>query len=218
MLIDKDTQEIIKFFFKYKIIQVNLNEPFKLSSGKTSPVYIDHRYIFSFPQLRKKIIEKWSELIKNSIQDFSSRPLVFAGTATAGIAPAYALAEKCDAGFVYVRGKSKSHGLKSCIEGYFAPNSVFVVVDDMVTTGGSILNAVEKIQELSGQVILATSISRHDLKNTNYRFSQNALPLKSLFKTTDIFDAAYGMNLIDGKEMRAIMEWITQLGEHTEIY
>jgi orotate phosphoribosyltransferase len=208
MILDETFRDIIKGFFDHGIIQVNMQVPFVLASGKTSPVYLDHRRIFSVPDLRRKVLVRWAHLL-NAEHRLSSEPkLVFAGTATAGIAPAFGLAEHFGAGFVYVRSKPKDHGTGGMVEGILPPGSNVVIVDDMVTTGGSLLKAVTALQEKGAQVRLATSVSRHELKQTEQNFAKSHVSLVSLFKTTDIFDTAYRMDILDSKALRAIMAWL----------
>lgn len=214
MIIDSEVQNIVKCFFEAKIIQISTQSTFKLTSGTNAPVYLDHRKIFSHNNLRKSLILKWAELLKNEVLDnLKPSQIVFAGTSTAGIAPAYALAEYFQSGFVYVRSKPKEHGLNSVIEGFIPSQAHIIVVDDMVTTGGSLLQACESIRSAGHQVLAATSISRHDLRKTNQAFLEKNVLLKSLFKTTDLFDIAYASSFVTGREMRVIMEWITQLDE-----
>ncbi|APJ04086.1 orotate phosphoribosyltransferase [Silvanigrella aquatica] len=214
MILDSETHEIVRGFFEAKVLQISTNPMFKLASGKESPVYIDHRKIFSHPTLRKKVISKWAEMLKIEFSSMLDSPnLVFAGTATAGIAPAYALAEYFNAGFVYVRSKPKDHGLNSIIEGTMPSNALVFVVDDMITTGGSLLQAAEHLKSEYVKSMVAISISNHNLKKSNEAFFSKNLVCKSLFKTTDLFDVAYAKDFITGREMKMIMEWLTQLDE-----
>ena len=213
MQITPQIKEIIKGFFEAKVIQINTNNMFKLSSGKESPIYLDHRKIFSYPTLRKLVMQEWSTIIRAEFKTYfeKEKNIVFAGTATAGIAPAYALAEIFSSGFIYVRTKAKEHGLKSIIEGFVPHSANIIVVDDMVTTGGSILHSADNLRHEGYKVLTTTSISYHNLNKTMSLFKEKEIGLLSLFKTTDILDVAYGMNFVDSKEMRRIMEWLTAL-------
>ena len=215
MQITPQIKEIIKGFFESKVIQINTNNMFKLSSGKESPIYLDHRKIFSYPSLRKAVIYEWANLIKINYKSYfeKEKNIVFAGTATAGIAPAYALADFFSCGFVYVRTKAKDHGSKSIIEGIIPHSANIIVVDDMVTTGGSILHSAENLRQEGYRVLTTTSISYHNLNKTNSLFKEKEFDLLSLFKSTDILDVAYGMNFVNSTEMKNIMAWLTSLDE-----
>lgn len=212
---DSLSNEVVTGFFEHRIVEVNLETPFVLASGRTAPVYIDHRRIFSVPDLRRKVARLWADRVRSAL---SSHPqagridasLVVAGTATAGIAPAYALAEELNCRFVYVRSKAKEHGTGQLVEGVWEPGSRVIVVDDMVTTGGSILEAARKLRDAKGTLLFASSITRHDFASTLERFKAERLELASVFKTTDVFDTAYRMNVIGSKEMRAVMAWLAQ--------
>jgi orotate phosphoribosyltransferase len=213
MKITPSKKEIIKGFFEAKVVQINTNQLFKLSSGKESPIYLDHRKIFSYPSLRKLVVEEWANLLKFEYKSYfeKEKNIVFAGTATAGIAPAYALAEYFSAGFIYVRNKAKEHGLKSTIEGVIPRMANIIVIDDMVTTGGSILHSAENLRNEGYNILTSSSISYHNLSKTMNLFRSKNINLLSIFKTTDILDLAYGMNFIDDKELARIMEWIHNL-------
>ncbi len=214
MILDSETHDIVRGFFEAKVLQISTNPMFKLASGKESPVYIDHRKIFSHVFLRRKVVAKWAEMLKAEFPVLhESGNVVFAGTATAGISPAYALSEYFNSGFVYVRSNPKQHGLNSIIEGSLPANASVFVVDDMITTGGSILQAAEYIKSESVKSIIATSISNHNLKKAKESFVANNLTCKSLFKTTDLFDIAYAKDFITAREMKMIMEWLTKLDE-----
>lgn len=213
MILDSDIHDIVRGFIETKVMQISTNPMFKLTSGKESPVYLDHRKIFSHVTLRRKIIHKWAHFLKAEFSGVfeNGNNIVFAGTATAGIAPAYALAEYFNCGFVYVRSKPKQHGLASVIEGSLPTNASVIVVDDMITTGGSVIQAVEYVRMEAVKNIFVTSISTHNLKKANDAFAVNHVLARSLFKTTDLFDVAYAKEFITGKEMKMIMEWLTQL-------
>lgn len=209
--------EIIKEFFSHHIIKVNTEEYFTLSSGLKLPIYLDHRLIFSFPSLREKVIKAWLMLI----QDFLSKHIsvkdneniVFAGTATAGIAPAYALSSHSNTGFIYVRDKSKAHGLKSQIEGFCTNDNQFIVVDDMVVTAGSILKSTQVLQDLYGiqNILCATSISCHESSKMRSIFKENNVHYFSLFTTFEIFDIAYNAHVINKHEYDAVVPCLKKL-------
>ncbi|RDB37042.1 orotate phosphoribosyltransferase [Spirobacillus cienkowskii] len=214
MILDSVTHDIVRGFFEAKVIQISTNPMFTLSSGKEAPVYLDHRKIFSHVGLRNRVIAKWVEVLKDEFLDMNSmHHLTFAGTATAGIAPAYALAQYCNAGFVYVRGSAKQHGLNQQIEGALPTQALIVLVDDMVTTGASLCKAAESLTGYATKKIIATSITTHNLKSSRNNFSSKQLVFKSLFNTTDILDIAYAKDYVTSREMKIIMEWLTQLDE-----
>lgn len=203
-------QNIIKEMFEHKVVEVNLEKPFVLASGITSPLYLDHRRIFSVPSLRRQLVEAWQEFLVEQVGKISFKDVVFAGTATAGIAPAYALAETCGAAFVYVRSKLKEHGAGRAIEGLFEPEKQHIVVDDMVTTGGSLLRAVDILQNHDVKVLCATSVTSHNFSVMHENFKSRQIKLHGFFTTAEIFDCAYQNGLMNSAQMRAVGEWIAR--------
>lgn len=213
---DKLKAEIVKDFFSHDIIKLNTKEFFTLSSGLKLPIYLDHRRIFSFPTLRDNVIAAWSLMLKKHAESTfqinldKNTNVVFSGTATAGIAPAYALSSKFADGFIYVRDKSKSHGLHTQIEGVVDPNNQFIVVDDMVVTGGSLLKNALVLKELYGSksIICATSISCHESKKMRQTFEQNGILFWPLFTTIEIFNIAYETKVIDEATFKILIDCV----------
>jgi orotate phosphoribosyltransferase len=208
--------EIVKDFFSHDIIKLNTKEYFTLSSGLKLPIYLDHRRIFSFPELRKKVIQAWADMLKTKTQEIfqtnlnHNTKIVFSGTATAGIAPAYALSSHFEDGFIYVREKSKSHGLHSQIEGVITNDDKFIVVDDMVVTGSSLLKNGLLLAGLYGQksILCATSISCHESKKMRQTFEQNGILFWPLFTTIEIFNIAHETNVIDASTFKILTECV----------
>lgn len=210
--------DLVKGFFAHRIIEVNTRTPFVLASGKTSPVYFDHRRIFSLPKLRDAVVHAWAVKLSDALaaQGISSgSEIVLAGTATAGIAPAYALAQAMGCAFVYVRSKPKGHGQGRMVEGAFdeVAHRPMVVVDDMVTTGGSLLESVRALRAEGAMLCLATSITRHDFAATRTRFAESSLNLVTLFTTHEIFDTASRLGLLGGDDLRVMMSWLEGEGQ-----
>jgi orotate phosphoribosyltransferase len=208
MMSEQERRELVKLLFACRVVEVNVERPFVLASGKQSPVYLDHRRIFSHVELRRKTVAQWRQLLLDEGRGRISAETIIAGTASAGIAPAYALAEALGCSFVYVRDAAKGHGAGRRIEGIWSAAAKVIIVDDMVTTGGSLLQAASHLREEGAEVLFATSVSRHDFRATRANFQSQSMPLVSLFKTTEIFDAAHGAGLIGSREMRVVMDWM----------
>jgi len=204
--------EIVAGFFRHRVALVNTSEPFRLASGALSPVYLDHRRIFSIPSLREKVALLWADVVRAEVGDASAAgaDLVVAGTATAGIAPAYALASKLEARFVYVRSKAKEHGLGRMVEGVWTPGDGCIVVDDMVTTGGSLLEAALRLRDERGEPLLATSITRHDFPKTQQRFDKEGLPLVSCFTSRELFTLAARSGFLSEEDLATVLAWLNE--------
>lgn len=215
------THKIIQDLFYYGIIKVSADPPFTLTSGKRAPVYLDHRKIWTVPSLRHTVTKAWCDVLRPAVAGISLEKLMIAGTATAGIAPAYALAEALGCSFVYVRDKPKSHGLQTAIEGLLPPAgegrlaTQVVVVDDMVTTGKSLLKASELMKESGFSLVCGTSVSRHPLRLNVDLFKEAELPLVSIFQTDQLFIQAHRLGCIQEQELAMILDWLRELDQQT---
>jgi len=211
--IDPRKERIVSAFLEHRIALVNEKEPFVLASGARSPVYLDHRRAFSVPGLREDLAALWADTVRSSdvFQSMSASDaasLVVAGTATAGIAPAYALATALGARFVYVRAKPKGHGLGRMVEGVWDEGAPCLVVDDMVTTGGSLLEAARNVCSSGGRALFATSITRHDFARTRAAFESASLPLVTCFTSEEIFAVAARIGLLGTDGLNAVRAWL----------
>ena len=216
-------QELVREFFKHDIIKMNTNEYFTLSSGIKFPVYLDHRLIFSFPKLRKKVLQSWTILLEKALSEQvtswkGNTRIVFSGTATAGIAPAYGLSTLSDTGFIYVRSKSKEYGLTSQIEGSCSPDSRFIVIDDMVVTGGSILKNARVLQNLYGKesILCVSSISCHESGKMRHMFQEHSLRYTSLFTTLEMFQIALEQDVISQGTFDIIIKFLKVFDQNPE--
>ena len=188
--ISKQLQSIVDYFFVENVIKVDQSHPFVLASGIKAPVYLDHRRAFTNPTLRKLLVQAWAEKIEFKLKELKLRPqnIVCAGTATAGIAPALALADYWNVPFVYVRQKPKDHGTQQLIEGAFDPTALHLVVDDMLTTGNSLLGAVNGLKKVNAHIACATTVTSHCLSLAEAQLSEHELPFVNLFNTHDCHD------------------------------
>ena len=197
---------IIKEFFLNSIIDVNTKNPVTLASGLKSPIYFDHRKIFSLPKLRNQVLSLWAHQLKEILDRHIAQntnleksnfedSFFVAGTATAGIAPGFGLAQMLNLPFVYVRSEPKKHGLGNAIEGVLPKqNQKAIVIDDMVTTGGSVLKVVEILKQNKFSIALTSCISRHENPKTERTFANLGLTLHSLFLSSQFFREEFKFN------------------------
>lgn len=206
-------QALVDLFFAEQIIKVDSTSPFLLSSGAKAPIYLDHRRAMSSPRLRKLLVQMWAEQIEVKLKEMNVSPqqLVCVGTATAGIAPAAALAIHWDASFLYVRQKPKGHGLQQMVEGVFEPGRPHLVIDDMLTTGQSLLKTVEVLRQLNTKMVCATTITTHGLISAHRKFENFKLPCVSLLQTPQILAVAQELGLISQADLRTVMSWLEKL-------
>lgn len=201
---------IVGLFFEHGVIKVDASSPFVLSSGARAPIYLDHRRAFTNPILRKKLVTAWADVLVRALKDMniSLQDAVFVGTATAGIAPAMCLAAHLDCDFLYVRQKPKGHGLQQMIEGEYRADKPHVVIDDMLTTGQSLLKSVEILRQLNTRMVLASTVTTHAIPSSHKKFEHLHLPFRPLFETHHILQQAHSSGLISQADLRAVMTWL----------
>lgn len=142
-------QTIAANLLKINAVRLNATEPFHWASGILSPIYCDNRLTISYPQIRREIAVGLAKLITQKFPDAT----VIAGTATAGIPHATLVADLLNLPLIYVRSKPKDHGRGRQIEGVLAKDAKVVVIDDLISTGGSVLKAVKAVQAEGATVV-----------------------------------------------------------------
>jgi orotate phosphoribosyltransferase len=204
-------ENLVPLLFKEKVIEVSTDKFFLLASGKQSPVYFDHRRLFSVPEIRHTALEEWSMSLRPKLPP-NTKDLVVVGTATAGIAPAFALAERWGAKFCYVRSQAKSHGTGKMIEGVWEQGDVCLLVDDMITSGKSVLAAAAELKKQGGLVIGCTSFTHHPFESTLKSFAAEGIPLLTFLNSKLIFEKAKTLGLISEQCFQKIAQWFEQEG------
>lgn len=209
---------IVDLFFNHGIVKVDTAQPFTLSSGAQSPIYLDHRRAFSDPKLRRLLVSAWADRLEPELKkaNVSPKNVVCVGTATAGIAPAMALALHWDTSFVYVRQKPKGHGLQQMVEGIFEPSRPHLVIDDMLTTGQSLWKTVEVLRALETRIAFATTVTSHGVAHAHQLFDFAQVPFASLLKTSDILMTAQDLGLLSQSDLRSVMAWLETLNAPVE--
>lgn len=152
--------KIAKLLLSIKAVFLSPTEPFTWASGIKSPIYCDNRLTLSFPKVRREVEKGLATLIKEHYSDVD----VLMGTSTAGIAHAALTAEILDLPMGYVRGSQKSHGRTNQIEGKVEKGQKVVVVEDLISTGGSVIEVVETLREAGAEVLGIVSIFTYGLQ------------------------------------------------------
>jgi orotate phosphoribosyltransferase len=149
MYVKEDTAlKIAEFLLRIKAIKLSLKEPFTWASGWKSPIYCDNRITLSYPVIRTYIRQQFVDIISEEIGDVDA----IVGVATAGIPHGVIIAQDLGLPFAYVRGSKKDHGLTNRVEGLIESGQSVVVVEDLISTGGSSISAVKAVQELGANV------------------------------------------------------------------
>ena len=194
--------EIASALLRINAIKLNPTDPFTWASGIISPIYCDNRIALSHPAVRKLIIEKFVE----SSKSFESIEMI-AGVATAGIPWGAYLAEALDLPFIYVRSKPKAHGRKNKIEGEIIPNANILVVEDLISTGGSSIEAVKAIRDEGSNVLGVLAIFEYEFEKAQENFKSADCNYKTLANYSQLLRSAEGLNLITGQQKDILIKW-----------
>lgn len=196
-------KEIAKDLLKIQAVKLSPNEPFTWASGIKSPIYCDNRLTISYPKIRTAIAKGIAELISEKYPKVE----VIAGTATAGIPHAAWIAAELDLPLVYVRSKPKDHGRGKQIEGVLHPGAKTVVIDDLLSTGGSVLKAVKAAQNEGPDVLGVGAIFSYQLQAIVDNFRQADLSYFTLTNYSELLEAAVETNYISTTERAALEKW-----------
>lgn len=195
--------QIINKLVDKKIITISPDKPFTYASGMLSPIYTDLRLTVSYPDLRDWIASDLAALIKEKYSEVS----IIGGVATAGIPHAAWVADKLNLPMIYVRPKPKDHGKGKQIEGRFNNNDQIVLIDDLITTGGSVINAVKATEKEGGNVIGVSSIFTYYLKDTKANFVQAKVDYSPLLTYPELLQKEKEMKYITSTEYEALKTW-----------
>ncbi len=196
------SSELAQKLLQIKAIRLSPQTPFTWASGLRSPIYCDNRLILSHPELRRYVIHAFVALSQ------SFRPFdVVAGVATAGIPHGALLAEALGLPFVYVRAKAKEHGRRNMIEGELAAGARVLVVEDLISTGGSCLSAVEALRDAGAVVAGVTAIFSYAFPAAAQAFATAACPWATLSNYPALIAAASEEGYITHDELRALQDW-----------
>lgn len=194
---------VAKSLLDIAAIKLQPNDPFTWASGIKSPIYTDNRKTISFPDARRIIIDGLAALIKEQYPNVE----VIGGVATAGIPHAAWVAEKLDLPMIYVRSKPKDHGTGKQIEGVLAAGQKVALIDDLISTGGSVLGAVKATQAAGGEVLGVAAIFSYELPAATINFAQAATPFSSLTNFSSLIQVAQKTGEITADELTMIANW-----------
>ncbi|MCM2588640.1 orotate phosphoribosyltransferase [Rossellomorea marisflavi] len=196
-------KQIAKELLNIKAVFLNPGEPFTWSSGIKSPIYCDNRLTLSYPAVRKQIADGLVSMIREHFPEVD----VIAGTATAGIPHAAWVSERMDLPMCYVRSKAKGHGKGNQIEGKVLPGQKVVVIEDLISTGGSCITAVEALRESECEVLGVAAIFTYELQKGTDALSEHGIKAVSLSDYSSLLEAAGEEGLISGADLVELKEW-----------
>ena len=188
---------------KISVIKLQPDNPFTWASGWNSPIYTDNRKTLSYPEVRNFIKVELTRLIMENFGDVE----VVAGVATGAIAQGALVAETMGLPYIYVRSSPKDHGLENLIEGNLKPGQKVVVIEDLVSTGGSSLKAVEAIRNAGAEVVGMVAIFSYQFPVAIEAFKKANVELLTLSNYSAMLEAALEINYIKDTDLEALKQW-----------
>ena len=197
---EKKTAE---YLMQINAIKLQPSNPFTWASGWKSPIYCDNRKTLSFPKVRSFICNSFAAMVKDIYPDAE----VIAGVATGAIAHGALVADKLGLPFIYVRSGAKEHGLGNQIEGYFEKGQKVVVIEDLISTGSSSLNAVTALREAGCTVLGMVAIFTYEFKKASDAFAAGNCKLNTLSNYSVLVDTAVKTGYIGQAEVETLKNW-----------
>ena len=197
---EKKTAE---YLLQIKAIKLQPSNPFTWASGWKSPIYCDNRKTLSFPEVRSFIRSSFAAMIKSIYPEAD----MIAGVATGAIAHGALVADKMGLPFIYVRSGAKEHGLGNQIEGHFIPGQKVVVIEDLISTGGSSLSAVTALRESGCEVLGMVAIFTYEFKKATDAFAAADCRLNTLSNYSVLVESAVSTGYIGQAEVETLKKW-----------
>ena len=194
---------VAKQLMDIKAVKLNPENPFTWASGWKSPIYCDNRKVLSYPAARKVVYEAFVEVIKKNFKDVD----VIAGVATGAIAYGMMVAEVLGLPYVYVRPKPKDHGTGAQVEGDLPEKARVVVVEDLISTGGSSLAAVDALQKAGANVLGMVAIFTYNFIKSRRAFENANIELHTLSHYEALLETAVEENYIKPEYLDILKEW-----------
>lgn len=191
------------FLLSDKAVKLNPNNPFTWASGWKSPIYCNNRILLSNSEVRTQIAHFFSRRITAQYPDVE----VIAGVSTAGIAWAALIADILNLPLIYVRAEAKDHGMKNSVEGELKQGQKVVVIEDLVSTGGSSLKVVNNVIEEGGNVLGLMGIFQYGFPTATEKFKEAGIPFDTLTNYETLLSVATKQNYISENDMETLQQW-----------
>ncbi|MBC1315791.1 orotate phosphoribosyltransferase [Listeria booriae] len=196
-------KQVAEQLLKIKAVFLQPNDPFTWASGIKSPIYCDNRLTLGFPKTRQFIAKALAEKIKTTFPEVE----VLAGTATAGIPHAAWASDILDLPMVYVRSKAKEHGKGNQIEGPITKGQKVVVIEDLISTGGSSITAVEALREAGCDVLGIAAIFTYGLEKGKTLLGAANVEVAALTNYETLIEVALDEGYVTEGDMATLKEW-----------
>lgn len=195
--------QIAEQLLQIKAIKLEPTNHFTWASGWYSPIYCDNRKTLSFPEVRSFIKDSFVKVINENFGEFD----VIAGVATGAIAQGALVADAMQKPFVYIRSKAKDHGLENLIEGYLKPESRVLVIEDLISTGGSSLSAVKAVRAAGSEVVGMAAIFSYNFDLAQKAFADENVKLITLSNYDVLLQYATETGYIKQSDLATLEEW-----------
>ncbi len=196
-------QQIARSLLQIKAIKLSPANYFTWASGWHSPIYCDNRTTLSYPAVRKQIYGAFAQLIARKYHEAE----VIAGVATGAIAHGVLVAEALGLPFIYVRSSAKAHGLTNQVEGHFEKGQKVVVIEDLISTGGSSLAAVEALREAGCEVLGMVAIFTYAFPAARENFEKAGVVLDTLSDYPTMIELAAEQGYVHADDLATLKEW-----------
>lgn len=196
-------KQIAEELLKIRAVFLQPNDPFTWSSGMKSPIYCDNRLTLSYPETRQKIAAGLAELIRKEYPEAE----IIAGTATAGIPHAAWVSDVLNLPMCYVRSKAKEHGKGNQIEGKAEPGSKVVVIEDLISTGGSAITAAEALRAAGCEVLGVAAIFTYGLAKGDTRLAEASVRAVSLSDYDALIEVAAEKEYVKAEDIETLKQW-----------
>lgn len=204
MIDNKDNAlKIAEVLLKVKAVKLQPNQPFTWASGWKSPIYCDNRVTLSYPKERTHIRQAFVEAIINRF----GKPDIIAGVATGGIPQGALVAQELGLPFIYIRSAAKGHGLGNMIEGHYEKGQRVVLIEDLISTGGSSLKAVQALRAADLDVKGLAAIFSYGFKEAAENFKSSDCPYITLTDYAILIEQALNSNFIAEADLNLLQSW-----------
>ncbi|KAF6585732.1 orotate phosphoribosyltransferase [Paenibacillus polymyxa] len=196
-------EQIASHLLRIQAVALRPQQPFTWTSGIKSPIYCDNRLTMSYPEVRELIADSFAALIREQYPETE----VIAGTATAGIPHAAWVAQKLNLPMAYVRDKAKGHGKENQIEGRISAGQKVMVIEDLISTGGSSIKAAQAVEQAGAQPLAVLAIFSYQLDKATQAFEEAGVKLQTLSNYTALMEVALREGTIQQEEMELLRSW-----------
>lgn len=204
MVLDKKVAEqTVNFLTQINAIKLNTKNPFTWTSGIKSPIYCDNRLVLSYPKIREFIADSMTQIIKNKY----GSDISIAGVATGAIAVGAMISERLNVPYAYVRPEPKGHGLRNQIEGNIEEKSNVVVIEDLISTGKSSLNAINALKSEGINVMGMLSIFSYNFDFANNKFIEEKVTINSLADYNTLVEVIESNGDLGNNEITRLKKW-----------